>query len=186
MAEVLVDFFATIADGIGGNCVQVKSVDDFKDHPSIQRIKQESETWTQTTDVKAIKQGRVLAVLESLNTNKATGCDGIPAKVMKIGAEELSQPLTPCIHNSVWPSAWKPGVWTPVYNKDDRYSKENYQPITVLRCLDKVFKQLVGNQVTTGIDGRMYQHSPAYWKAHSCETTLINLVEGWRKQETIN
>ena len=27
----------------------------------------------------------------------------------------------------------------------------------------------------------MYEHSPAYRKAHSCETTLINLVEGWRK-----
>ena len=27
----------------------------------------------------------------------------------------------------------------------------------------------------------MYERSSAYRKAHSCETTLINLVEGWRK-----
>ena len=27
----------------------------------------------------------------------------------------------------------------------------------------------------------MYEHSSAYRKAHSCETTLINLLEGWRK-----
>ena len=65
-------------------------MDDFKDHPSIQRIKQESENWVQTPDVKPVTQGQVLAVLESLDTNKATGLDGIPAKVMKIGAEELS------------------------------------------------------------------------------------------------
>ena len=68
-------------------------MDDFKDHPSIQRIKQESENWIQTPDVKPVSpvtQGQVLAVLESLDTNKATGWDGIPAKVMKIGAEELS------------------------------------------------------------------------------------------------
>lgn len=55
-------------------------MDDFKDHPSIQRIKQESENWTQTPDVKPVTQGQVLAVLESLNINKATGCDGIPEK----------------------------------------------------------------------------------------------------------
>ena len=139
----------------------------------------------QTLDVKPVTQGQVLAVLESLNANKATGCDAIPAKVMKIGAKELSQPLTTlfnsCIHNRVWPSDWKRGDWTPVYKKDDKYSKENYRPITVLPCVDKVFEQLVGAQVSAGFEGRMYEHSSAYRKAHSCETTLINLVEGWRK-----
>ena len=34
--------------------------------------------------------------------------------------------------------------------------------ITVLRCVDKVFKQLVGNQVTTGFDGRMCEKSAQY------------------------
>ena len=185
VAEVLVDYFATIADGIGGNSALLKSMDDFKDHPSIQRIKQESENWSLTPNVKPVTQGQVLVALESLNTNKATGCDGIPAKVMKIGAKELSQPLTDlfnsCIHNSVWPSDWKHGDWTPVHKKDDKYSKENYRPITVLPCVDKVFEQLVGTQLTAGFDSHMYEYSSAYRKVHSCETTLINLVEGWRK-----
>ena len=185
MAEILVDYFATIADGIGGNSAQLKSMDDFKNHPSVQRIKQESENLSLTPNVKPVTQGQVLAALESLNTKKATGCDGIPAKVMKIGAKELSQPLTDlfnsCIHNSVWPSDWKRGDWTPVYKKDDKYSKENYRPITVLPCVDKVFEQLVGTQLTAGFDSHMYEYSSAYRKVHSCETTLIDLVEGWRK-----
>ena len=42
--------------------------------------------------MKPVTQGQVVASLNSLNTNKATGCDGIPAKVMKMGVEELSQP----------------------------------------------------------------------------------------------
>ena len=135
--------------------------------------------------MKPVTQGQVLAALESLNTNKAIGCDGIPAKVMKIGAKELSQPLTDlfnsCIHNSVWPSDWKRGDWTPVYKKDDKYSKENYRSITVLPCVDKVFEQLVDTQLTAGFDSHMYEYSSAYRKVHSCETTLIDLVEGWRK-----
>ena len=92
MAEVLVDHFATIADGIGGNNAQLQSIDDFKDHPSLQRIRQKSKKWTQTPDVKPVTQGRVLPSLNSLNINKTTGCDGIPAGVMKMVAEELSQP----------------------------------------------------------------------------------------------
>ena len=52
--------------------------------------------------------------------------------------------------------------------------------ITVLPCVDKVFEQLVRAQITAGFDGRMYEYSSAYRKAHSCETTLINLVEEWR------
>ena len=185
VAEVLVDHFATIADGIGGNSAQLKSIDDFKVHPSIQLIEQQSKNWTLNPDVKPVTQGQVHAVLKSLNTNKATGCDGIPAKAMQIGAEELSGPLTTlfnsCINKNVWPREWKRGNWTPVYKKDDKHSKENYRPITVLPCVDKVFEQLIGKQVAMGFDDRMYNNSSAYRKAHSCETTLINLVEGWRQ-----
>ena len=108
LAEVLVDYFATIADGIGGNSAQLRSMDDFKDHPSIQRIKQESENWSLTPYVKPVTRGKVLAALESVNTNKATGRDVIPEKFIKIGAKELSQPhddvFNSCINNSVWPS----------------------------------------------------------------------------------
>ena len=78
-----------------------------------QRIQQESTNSTQTIDIKPVTQGQVLAVLDSLNANKATGTDGVPPKVFKFGAEELSAQLTTlfnsCINNSAWPSEWKRG-----------------------------------------------------------------------------
>ena len=46
--------------------------------------------------------------------------------------------------------------------------------------MDKVSEQLVGAQITAGFDRRVYEYSSAYRKAHSCETTLINLDEEWR------
>lgn len=82
-------------------------MEDFKDHPSVQQIQQETDNGKQTINVNPVMQGQALAVLESLNIRKATGSEGIPAKVLKIGAEELSKPLTTlfnsCIGNSVWP-----------------------------------------------------------------------------------
>ena len=67
-----------------------------------------------------------------------------------------------------------------MYKNDDKYSKTNYRPITVLRCVDKVFEQLIGAQISTGFEDRMYVNSSAYRSGHSCETALIHLVEGWR------
>lgn len=158
VSEILVDY-NTIADGIGGDIAKLKSLKDFKDHPSVLRIQQQSVNWSCNLEVKPITQGQVLAALESLNTNKATGYDNIPAKVLKIAANESAKPLTTlfnsCIRNCFWPRDWKHGVWTPVYKKDDKHSKENYRPITVLPCVDKVFEQLIGAQVSTGFEDVM-------------------------------
>ena len=38
---------------------------------------------------------------------------------------------------------------SPIYKKDDKCSKENYRPITVLPCVDKVFEQLICMQLST-------------------------------------
>ena len=87
VAEVLVEHFATLADGMGGAAVERNSMEDFKDHASVQKIQQEYGISTQNIEIKPVTQGQVLAVLESLNTNKATGSDGIPPKALKIGAQ---------------------------------------------------------------------------------------------------
>ena len=41
VSEILVDYFSTIADGIGGDIAKLKSLKDFKDHPSVFRIQQQ-------------------------------------------------------------------------------------------------------------------------------------------------
>ena len=94
VSEILVDYFSTIADGIGGDIAKHKSLKDFKDHPSVLRIQQQSVNWSRNLEVKPITQDQVLAALESLNTNMTTGYDNIPAKVLKIAADELAKPLT--------------------------------------------------------------------------------------------
>ena len=125
-------------------------------HPSVQRIQREYGNSTQTVEIKPVTQGQVLAALESLNTNKATGSDGIPPRALKIGAQQLCKPLNilfnSCLSNCVWPSVWKRGDWTPVYKKEDKLSKENYRPITILPCVNKILEKLVGSQIAAGFD----------------------------------
>jgi len=73
------------------------------------------------------------------------------------------------------------GGLDPGVQKEDKLSKENYRPITILPCVNKVLEKLVGQQIAAGFDSRMYENSTAYRKHHSCETTLITLVEAWKK-----
>ena len=68
-----------------------------------------------------------------------------------------------------------------MYKKEDKLSKENYRPITIFPCVNKVLEKLVGQQIAAGFDSRMYENSTAYRKHHSCETTLITLVETWKR-----
>ena len=182
VAEILADYFSTIAEGIGGKSAALRSMEDFEYHPCVQKIMVETTNLTQGIEVKPVTQIRqVKDSLESLNMNKATGCNGIPGKVLKNGAKELARPLmtlfNSCINNTVWASEWKCGEWAPIFKKNDRHCKENYRPITVLPCVSKVFEQLVGKQITAGLDKHLCVNSSAYRKKYSCENTLINLVE---------
>ena len=47
--------------------------------------------------------------------------------------------------NSVWPSDWKREDRTMVYKKDDKLSKENYRPNTIVPYVNKIMKKLVGS-----------------------------------------
>ena len=121
--------------------------------------------------------------LESLNA-KASGCDNLPARVLKYGAEKLALPLAnlynSCITKHQWPSNWKKGEWTPVFKKEDPQDKGNYRPITVLPVVSKVFEQLLSDQITKQFDSCLDLQITAYCKRHSCETTLITLIEAWK------
>ena len=58
--------------------------------------------------------------------------------------------------------------------------KSNYRPITSFIAVDKVFEQLLGEQVTEHFNPILYSPSTAYRKKHSCETTLMSMLEDWK------
>ena len=68
--------------------------------------------------------------------------------------------------------------WTSVYKKkEDKNAKENYKPVNVLSCVNKVFERLLRNHVATKYDNHLSDCLTAYRKHNSCETTLIGQVQ---------
>ena len=87
----LCEYFATVADGIGDTSV----VDDkvLATHLSVQNIMQKM-TGYQGFQFQNLQSFQVEKALQNLNVRKSTGWDGIPPMALKLGATELTDPLT--------------------------------------------------------------------------------------------
>ena len=177
----LCEYFATVADGI----VDTSAVDDkvLATHPSVQNITQKM-TGYQGFQFQNLQSFEVEKALQNVNVRKSTGWDGIPPMALKLGATELTNPLTSlfnsCITLGEWPLGWKRGEWTPVLKKEDPHEKGNYRPITVQVAVNKLFEQLLSKQLSYGFSNKLCDKLTAYRRNNSCETALLSLTENWK------
>ena len=115
---------------------------------------------------------------------KATGNDGVSAKLLRIAAPAIADSLCElinfCIEKQTFPTKWKVGKVTPIYkgqgNRDD---KNNYRPITVLLILSKLLEKHICDHLCDFLEENALLHRFQYGfrKFHSTETTLIRLVD---------
>ena len=93
----------------------------------------------------------IATILESLDSRKAKGVDGIPAQFLKacpFGIAGLLAPLlNRCLRSSVFPILWKCAVVSPVQKSLQNFELTKFCPISVLpSCLPSeriVYNQLV-------------------------------------------
>ena len=94
-----------------------------------------------------ITQEDVENVLKELDPSKATGPDLMNPKLLKEGAEQLSNPLSKLFNKSVvtgkYPSLWKKANIIPIFKKGDKNSPSNYRPVSLLCCLGKVMEKCI-------------------------------------------
>ncbi|XP_045454558.1 uncharacterized protein LOC123663965 [Melitaea cinxia] len=98
-----------------------------------------------------IHQTVVLRALRNLDTNKASGPDGIPARVLKTCAPELSPVLTRLYHLSLKSAqvskAWKIANVQPVPKKGSRADPANYRPIAITSILCKSLERILNDKL---------------------------------------
>ena len=186
MAEILANYFTTVATNIGGAHVCYLTEDDLENHSSIGAIR-DSYSGPEFT-FGCFSTGEIHKAIEKTEPRKSCGWDhGASPKLLKTVADGIAQSLTVLYNNCIkldqWPTAWKMGEWTPALKKgdNDRLEEKSYRPITSLICIDKIFEQLLSRQVMSHYDHSLYRRTTAYRKQHSCETTLLTLVEEWRQ-----
>ena len=143
--DIMNDYYINVAKDIGQN----QNI-DITEHPSIIEIKQHSEG--NNFQFHYTTREDVLEILKTLNPKKTTGCDQIPAKLLKHAFFQIAPVILNIINKALdvgtSPNIIKKAEVIPVYKKSDKLNKSNYRPVSILPILAKVFEKVIAHQIT--------------------------------------
>ena len=101
--------------------------------------------------------------LIGLDTSKACGPDGIPARLLK----ECSQQI---------PTEWKSADITPIHKKDSEEPAENYRPISLLPIVSKVLERCVFNCLYDHVNNVITPLQHGFLRNRACVTQLLSVL----------
>jgi len=122
-------------------------------------------------------------LIEAIPSSKATGVDGVSARILKIAAPAIAPSLAKlidiCIASGTFPTAWKQAKVTPIHKQKSKSDKNNYRPISVLPVLSKIFERHLHNSLSTFLkdNNLLYSLQSVFRKHHSTEADLIDIVD---------
>ena len=125
----------------------------------------------------------VLNLLKTLDTKKASGPDQIPARILKLCAEEIAPILTvifiQSLNSGFIPKDWLSANITPVFKKGDRSKPNNYRPISLTSICCKIFEHILYHHIIEHLNTNsiLIDQQFGFRSGHSCEAQLISVVE---------
>ena len=127
----------------------------------------------------------MLRHLTNLNVKKATGADGISAKLLRMATPGIPTSLTKLFNYSLKtrqiPRDWKAAHVTPVHKKDVKELAENYRPVSVLPVVTKVFEAIVHTQLFVYLQDNSLLNSAqsGFCPLHNTQHVLLRSVDDW-------
>ena len=93
----------------------------------------------------------ILKSLLSLNVSKATGLDGLSARFLNDGANQISSAIAHIINLSLYsgriPDDMKTARVVPLYKKNSKSEPGNYRPVSILTVMSKILEKTVHKQL---------------------------------------
>ena len=158
----------------------------FRSLPLPSSINQPEFTSACTFHFAPISADIVFEVFNSLVISKATGPDGLSARILKIAAAAIAGSLTKLFNVSLttgdFPMDWKKANVYPVFKSGDPCLRTNYRPISVLSIIAKVFETVVHQQVTSYfISNNLFAKAQSGFRSgHSTQDVLLRVTEDWK------
>ena len=91
------------------------------------------------------------AAINKLKANNSPGIDNILKEVIRIRKEAIKGHLVNLFNRILdtgkYPALWSFGLIVPIHKKVDRSKVENYQGITLLSALGKIFSSILNNRL---------------------------------------
>ena len=120
----------------------------------------------------------------NLDTSKACQYSDLPTKVIKsntdIFTDALYSEFNRSLVTSVFPPSMKLANETPVHKKGNRSEKDNYEPVSTLPKLSKVFQRCIYNLTAHFSYKILCKHQCGFRKGDSAQHSLIILLGKWK------
>ena len=125
---------------------------NFGNHPSISMTSTIlSKNGNLNFDFKPTNPITIESCLLEMKVCKSCVYDDITPRLLKDSAPVVSDCLSTIFNAAIsqgrYPHSWKKGQVTPLFKKDDEFSKLNYRSISILSLINNVFEKLLCKQL---------------------------------------
>ena len=124
----------------------------------------------------------VTKLLDGLNVHKASGPDGLNARVLTECSNEIS-PILALIYNESLargevPDEWRQANVSPVFKKGEKYDAANYRPVSLTCICCKTLEHILVSNINKHIalDSILADCQHGFRSQRSCETQLVQFV----------
>ena len=131
-----------------------------------------------------IRQRTVYKILRDLDASSGTGPDGLPTKILKQCASQLSLPVTLlsrlCLSQGRWPLCWRTHWIHPLHKRNSRADAANYRGVHLTAQLSKAVERAVGSVFVPWLAKHGFgEHQYAYTRQRSHRDVLAINVCNW-------
>ena len=162
----------------------LKGIMKFRNHPSVSAIRNAFNR--QSFNFSKISVDDVLKEINKLGDRKAMDSTDIP--ILKQNAAIFGgyncHFFNVCVDKGTFPFALKHVNITSVVRNGHRSSKENYQPVSILPVISKIFEKLFCSQKTPFMDQFLFKYQRGFRKGFNAQHRLFAMLENGRKQLT--
>ena len=122
-----------------------------------------------------------------MKTNKASGPNSIPTRILKLFKKEFSKRISDIINlsfnQSVFPNLLKIANVILIHKKGDKLDCNNYRPVSLLSNISKIFEKFMHNRLTNFllINKLLFSHQFGFRNRYSTNHALTSLTEKIRK-----
>ena len=126
-------------------------------------------------------RNRVHKHLSNINSNKASGPDGIHGKILKNCSGSLAYPLSLILKVSYntgsLPKEWKLANVVPIHKKGGKDDIKNYRPISLTCLVMKLFERILKEELLLRTSHLLDSRQHGFLNLKSCSTNMISFTD---------
>ena len=165
--------------------IGIKLASEIPDPPNDITLKSYLTKTNTVFKLQKVTPTRILKLLSTLDSTKATGVDKISNKLLKMAVPFIYLSLTElfnfCIETSSFPSKLEIAKISPLFKDGEQSDKNNYRPISVIPTVAPVFERLIYEQLYTYLNDNnlINTQQSGFRSLHSTLTALLDMTNDW-------